>query len=84
MEKKNKFMSRKFLLCLGAALGSAGTTIGGLCIENEIVTIIGAALMAVSAGIYAFCEAWVDKAAVGANTQIVPELTDEEIDAQII
>ena len=60
----NKYRSRKFLMCLGAALGSMGTTIGGLCTDNQVLTIIGAVCLAVSTGIYTFCEAWVDGKAV--------------------
>lgn len=60
----SKFKSRKFLFCLGEALLGMGTVITGLCIDNETVTIIGAALTAIGTGIYTFCEAWVDGKAV--------------------
>lgn len=64
----NKFLSRKFLMCLAAALGAAGTTITGLCIQNQVVIVIGAICLAVSTGIYTFCEAWIDAKAVKVNT----------------
>ena len=64
-----KFKSRKFLICLASALSSIGATIAGLCIDNEALMIAGAICTAASAGIYAFCEAYVDAKAVGINTK---------------
>lgn len=85
MEKSSKFKSRKFLLCLAQVLVGIGTSITGMCIDNDWVVLIGAVCTAVGTGIYTFCEAWVDKAAVKASAQSgSTALTDEEIDAQII
>ncbi len=82
---KKKFMSRKFLMCLANVLLGMGATVTGMCIENETVTILGAILTAVGTGIYTFCEAMVDKAAVGTGSATEsPELTEEEIEASII
>ena len=63
----SKFKSRKFLLCLAAALASIGASIGGLCTSNEAVAVIGIVCTVVSSAIYAFCEAWVDSKSVGDN-----------------
>ena len=57
---KNKFLSRKFLIAVAAFLASVGTSITGLSIENETITIIGAVCTILSTGIYAFAEAYVD------------------------
>lgn len=80
MEKKNKFFSRKFLMCLGAALGSIGTTIAGLCIESKALAIVGAICTAASAGIYTFCEAWVDGKAVKVNTVVINNECAENVE----
>ena len=57
---KNKFMSRKFLICLAAFLGSIGTSIAALHTENQSVATVGIVCAVASAAIYAACEAWVD------------------------
>lgn len=80
METKNKFFSRKFLMCLGAALGSIGATIAGLCIENNVLAIVGAVCTALSAGIYAFCEAWVDAKAVKVKTVVITNECTENVE----
>jgi hypothetical protein len=61
----DKLKSRKFWLCVAAALASLGTGIGGIIQGNQTLTIIGSVCTVVSAAIYAFCEAWVDSKAVG-------------------
>ncbi len=61
---KNKLTSRKFLLCVAAALGSLGTGISGLISGNEKLALAGGILLVVSSSIYAFCEAWIDGKAV--------------------
>lgn len=80
METKNKFFSRKFLLCLGAALGSIGATIAGLCVDNNVLAVVGAICTAVSAGIYAFCEAWIDGKAVKAKVIISTDESAENVE----
>ena len=59
-----KFQSRKFWLCVAAALASLGTGISGLVQGNEKLALAGGILLVISSSIYAFCEAWVDSKAV--------------------
>lgn len=63
----NKLTSRKFWLCVAAALGSLGTGISGLIQGNDKLALAGGILLVVSSSIYAFCEAWVDANAVETN-----------------
>ena len=70
----SKLTSRKFWICVAAALASLGTGISGIVVGNQTLTVIGSVCTVVSAAIYAFCEAWVDGKAVG----VVDEPTDEE------
>ncbi len=63
-----KITSRKFLICVAAALASLGTSIAGITISNSTITTIGIVCTVISAAIYAFCEAWVDSSAAAANT----------------
>lgn len=58
---KSKLTSRKFWICVAAFLGSLGTGISGLVVGNQTLALVGGILTVVSAAIYAFCEAWVDK-----------------------
>lgn len=60
----NKITSRKFILCLAAFLGSVATSISGIVTSNQTVIIIGTVCGILSAGLYAFAEAWVDGKAV--------------------
>ena len=60
----SKLTSRKFWLCVAAALGSLGTGISGLIQGNDRLALAGGILLVVSSSIYAFCEAWVDANAV--------------------
>lgn len=64
---KSKITSRKFWICVAAALASLGTGISGIVVGNQTLTIIGSVCTVVSAAIYAFCEAWVDGKAVDAK-----------------
>lgn len=59
-----KIQSRKFWICVAAALGSLGTGISGLVQGNDKLALAGGILLVVSSSIYAFCEAWVDAKAV--------------------
>lgn len=59
---RSKLMSRKFWICVAAALASLGTGISGIVAGNETLTIIGSVCTVASAAIYAFCEAWTDAA----------------------
>ena len=62
---RNRILSRKFLMCLAAALASLGTGISGLVQGNDKLALTGGILLVISSSIYAFCEAWVDSKAVG-------------------
>ena len=59
-----KLKSRKFWVCVAAALASLGTGISGIVVGNQTLAIAGSVLTVISASIYAFCEAWVDAKAV--------------------
>ena len=61
---RNRILSRKFLMCLAAALASLGTGISGLVQGNDKLALTGGILLVISSSIYAFCEAWVDSKAV--------------------
>lgn len=60
----HRLTSRKFWLCVAAALASLGTGISGIVVGNQSLAITGSVLTVISASIYAFCEAWVDGKAV--------------------
>ena len=62
---RNKLTSRKFWICVAAALGSLGTGITGLVQGNQTLALVGGICTVVSAAIYAFCEAWTDAANKG-------------------
>lgn len=62
--KENKWLSRKFLVCIAAFLGSIATSISGIVTSNQTVIIIGTVCGVLSAALYAFAEAWVDGKAV--------------------
>lgn len=63
----NKFLSRKFLVCLAAFLASIATSISGISTNNQTIVIIGSICSILSAAIYAFCEAWVDGKSLDVN-----------------
>lgn len=69
----DKLKSRKFWICVAAALASLGTGVSGIVVGNQTLAIIGSVCTVLSAAIYAFCEAWVDGKAVG-----LVEYEDEE------
>lgn len=73
-----KLTSRKFWVCVAAFLGSIGTSIAGLVTSNEIIAGIGVVCSILSAGIYAFTEAWIDAANVSANTKQTINTTHTE------
>lgn len=64
-----KLKSRKFWVCVAAFLASIATSISGIASANQTIIIIGTVCGVLSAAIYAFCEAWVDKAAVFTEEQ---------------
>ena len=64
----DKLKSRKFWLCVAAALASLGTSIAGIATANKTLAETGIACTVIATAIYAFCEAWVDSSAASANT----------------
>lgn len=67
---REKLTSRKFWLCVAAALASLGTGISGLVQGNDKLALAGGILLVVSSSIYAFCEAWVDSKATEHGMEI--------------
>lgn len=65
----NKLKSRKFWICVAAALASLGTGVGGIVVGNQTLAIIGSVCTVLSSATYAFCEAWVDGKAVNNSFQ---------------
>ncbi len=63
-----KLKSRKFWICVAAALASLGTNIAGIATANEVIAGFGIVCTVVSTSIYAFCEAWVDASSASATT----------------
>lgn len=83
----NKLMSRKFWIAVAAALGSIGTGVTGLVIGDYDLTKLGATLLVLSGGIYAFCEAYVDGKGLAANTtttSLSANTTDKAIVAKAL
>ena len=75
----NKWNSRKFLICVAAALASIGTSIAGLATSNEKIAMFGVICTIISSAIYAFCEAWVDGKAVVKTIAIQRSNADAEV-----
>lgn len=77
----DKLKSRKFWVCVAAALASLGTSIAGIATSNEVVATFGISCTVISAAIYAFCEAWVDASSVSATTKqtITQTTTTKEV-----
>lgn len=63
-----KLTSRKFWISIAAFLGSIGASIAGLAIAEPTVAAVGIVCGILSAAIYAAAEAYVDAAALNANT----------------
>ncbi|MCR4695896.1 MAG: hypothetical protein K5654_01140 [Lachnospiraceae bacterium] len=63
-----KLKSRKFWICVAAALASLGTSVAGIASSNEVIAGVGLACTVISTAIYAFCEAWVDASSASATT----------------
>ena len=83
----SKLTSRKFWVAVAAALGSIGTGIAGMVIGDIDLTKLGAILLVLSGGIYAFCEAYVDGKSLSANTtttSLSANTTDKAIVAKAL
>lgn len=74
----SKFLSRKFLICAAAFLGSVGTSLVGMFQNCAACIIAGNLCMMLSAGIYAAMEAKVDAAAVEKDIEIIDEEEETE------
>lgn len=75
----DKLKSRKFWVCVAAALASIGASIAGLTINNEIIVGFGVVCTVISSAIYAFTEAWVDSARISSNTKQTINTTKKEV-----
>lgn len=69
MSMKEKLTSRKFWICVAAFLGSIAASISGIVTDNKYIATIGVVAGILSAGIYSFCEAWIDSKAVKAKDE---------------
>ena len=76
-----KFLSRKFLICAAAFLGSLGASIAALHTDNEKVATFGVICAVLSAAIYAMVEAYVDGKAVNQIKERAFDLDFEDYDA---
>ena len=65
---RNVWTSRKFWMCVAAALASLGTGISGIIVGNQTLAIIGSVCTVVSGALYAFFEAWTDVADIKSNS----------------
>jgi len=72
-----RFASRKFLMSLAAFLASIGTSIGGLTMHNQTVTIVGIICTIISSAIYAAAEAYVDGKSVASSTKTETSITSD-------
>lgn len=63
-----KLCSRKFWMAVAAFLTSVASTLGGIAVDNPTLAGAGIVAGALSAGIYAFAEAYVDGERAKANS----------------
>lgn len=73
-----KLMSRKFWICVAAFLGSVATSISGIQMGNEILTMVGTVCGVFSAAIYAAAEAYVDAKAVNSSLEVLEDTDNEQ------
>lgn len=73
---RSKWTSRKFWLAVASFLGSIGTSIAGLSVENKYVACIGIVCAVLSTAIYQVCESLVDASHKNESIVIPPD-TDE-------
>lgn len=82
-----KLKSRKLWLAIAAFLVSVGTGISGIVVGNYDLTVAGAIMAVVGAGIYQACEAAVDAASVKSTTttkSITATATDKVTVQQVL
>lgn len=73
-----KLTSRKFWICVAAFLGSVATSISGIQIGNETLTMVGTVCGVFSAAIYAAAEAYVDAKAVNSSLEVLEDTDNEQ------
>ena len=71
-------MSRKFWICVAAFLGSVATSISGIQMGNETLTMVGTVCGVFSAAIYAAAEAYVDAKAVNSSLEVLEDTDNEQ------
>ena len=74
-----KLTSRKFWICVAAFLGSVATSISGIQIGNETLTMVGTVCGVFSAAIYAAAEAYVDAKAENSSLEVLEDTDNEQI-----
>lgn len=57
---RNKWSSRKFWMAVATFLGSIGTSIAGLAVDNKFIATAGIICSVVATAIYQVCESIVD------------------------
>ena len=68
----DKLTSRKLWMSVAAMLAGIGATVAGASTGTDALAVVGAVCTALSAGIYAFAEAWVDgKSAQGTGSAAI-------------
>lgn len=65
----DKLTSRKLWVSVAAMLAGVGATLAGACGGVDALAVAGAVCTALSAGIYAFAEAYVDASAAAGATR---------------
>jgi hypothetical protein len=73
-----KLTSRKFWICVAAFLGSVATSISGIQMGNETLTMVGTVCGVFSAAIYAAAEAYVDAKAVNSSLEVLEDTDNEQ------
>lgn len=73
-----KLTSRKFWVCVAAFLGSVATSISGIQMGNETLTMVGTVCGVFSAAIYAAAEAYVDAKAVNSSLEVLEDTDNEQ------
>ena len=73
-----KLMSRRFWICVAAFLGSVATSISGIQMGNETLTMVGTVCGVFSAAIYAAAEAYVDAKAVNSSLEVLEDTDNEQ------
>lgn len=73
-----KLTSRKFWICVAAFLGSVATSISGIQMGNETLTMVGTVCGVFSAAIYAAAESYIDAKAVNSSLEVLEDTDNEQ------